>query len=1789
MSLDTSGFLLEGIRVATGNNPFTYPPRDVVSDAAAFGSSPGRADYMLFASGQAPGSAGMDIGDPALRFQWSRNNGTVVRFDFDAFARRWNTLPGGPPDELGPIGNQRRLIAPVPDPGVPESPYSLYLGSPTRLVTFSVTRVETSGDFGSPPAGSVQISMDKGELNFGPDDLANLTYAGQNVYLLRQSFFDRTKSKGRVGSLPQSSAESYHLFLNPVPGPGQTPRVRLGFRRYLPVLGFPSEGSLPVPAPGTACFAGDTGRIVFAPADIDALPGATVYYDGVVLGSLALSRGTVGPMTGSPVGTVPAFAGILSPATNPILDPASPATWAAVASTRFALFFALPSTSDRFYLQVIPADSSAGPLPDPPEGFAVVDSATGSVTVSLDDVALAAGADLQYVDTLLPVEHGASVQLFRSAVNGSGLEQEPDFVETYAVSNQTVQDGLTQAPSVLLPTVPLVDASLKVSSAQASGGGGTFVGDLVDGADPSRPGLGYLLDLDNRQVKFSFRKGVNIVLPAATPSVKLPDPVVVPDGLSVKRNGSAIRPGVDFDFDPNGGLVEFVDGIGEDDPLNVLGVSGDAVLPNRFVAAANRFDASMTGMLLFIPSGPNVGFRTITGVVNPRTAVVDRPFAAARGELADVRTGREVVADRFWTKFAPSLKKIGVFRKGSGDSDFVKLADDAFTVLKTTGQVNLGSAARPGDVYRVDYVWLQSPDNGVTVTPTPKTSYAAFKVRQETATVVAASSTVRFNAAGDTVDTDYPMDVYVDGVTQEPASYKFVAPDTLVLGSPLAVDAPAPLITVNYYVRESPGGNTFFTLPFAPIDVDYPVVLGRDAIAPQYDVLDSADVGDAPHSPFNGDQTTVLVPGGALLADDKQVLLISKVSYDAAAGVTNVTFSPPPDVTVKDVPFRVTGKIDGDYLVRETAPSDVVSKGGTSLTLSGNRPYRAGMVVFLDGDAYKSISASYKAASDTTEVVIASPATRNYILPTIFRTVRPVLEPGGSFQTSQPAHTGYPFTLVKDGPSPGVLRPKTDYNVAEGGLVTLTAEVGYGDTLEAMYVARTTQPAGTALDLNYASQVSPSQANGLQGQKLVLSYNLYSPDTFYFRRESVVSFIPEVVEELQKSASSGSSGPNTASKSSLKTKDMGSPSLYFDEQHVGNFDVVVARLLKFYNDLINTYEDILSDLDGRVVGGTSGRFRFDGRLDNPARTKYSEVTNDVDDKVALYSFPQLTGFFSFEDVTVYGHMYDPNSLSRIYPTASVAVAALNNKVTFPDFLKTLGSLGISNLTSVGVMTAAPAVSRFVIGATQSTFVIPANGDARNLVPPFAVNQKVRVYADDGSPEIEGKVLSASATQVVLDTPTALKRGSIVQNVADPDSRHFYSHGKDLIVNFDNGVVSNMTLPPFFASLQNAPAGNEIVQAYVTFANTDTTPRRPPVLDGLLTVDSGRPSVPPLARVSEADLLAAEGPFIVNMGTAKVSPDKITLTALTIPLASGKVIQFLAGPNAGVQVTVNLVLGPTSVTTVVPVTPPGLPLLVPDPAGSDFIVLSGSNQSSFAGFYSQLLGVLNDNTATAPVPPALIGKVDSELVSVDSLIRSFGTEQASGTGNVLGQILVDGSANFANAVPPVTTSSLLYVPSGPNRGLHKITYFTSTSATVAADPPFPGFVANVPTPYVVIQPWSFVSDKETKLAADFLAATWAFWEDTVAWSSSPTAAGATARAAAVTARQADVARFVSSISAMMTKDDKLYDTRYLWIQQRTDKQNGTVAKRVQAQSRRYDNAAKLVADQQKLLITSKLTV
>jgi hypothetical protein len=1760
MALNTAGFLLEGIRVATANSPYTFPPRSFVSNQGSLDAMTGRAEYAVFVSGQNPDLPGIEIADPNLRFFWTRNNGTIVRFDWDAFAKRWSTMPGSGQEKLGKCSNSPRVAAPIPDRTVlaTEAPYAIYVGSPDRVVTFNVVLVGSADDFTDPPAGTVQISADKGELNFGTADLADQVLADQPVYVARQSFFDRTKVKGRVGVLPTSSSANYDLWLNPIPGVGQTPRVRIGFRAHLTPVAVASEVDLsPAPAAGTFKYSLDTGKLAFADADIDAYAEFPVYYDGVMLGSFQLSRGTIGPPAAvwpDPVGTRSEFVG-------------------ATDAQRFVVFCE-PDGAPRYYFAVQFADAdtiSSGP---PADGTAYLNTSTGQLYVSGSDPGVQTGALIHFVDTIAQVENGVSVQFYKSGLNISGEEVVPDFVDTYSVSAQTVADGIGSSPFVQLPTVPTVDSYMEWSVGQGTSGG-TFTGSLVDANDPDKPGNGYILDLEMKQFKFSQRKTVAKLLDKATSVIKLDDSVVVPFGFEVVRNGTEIRPGVDFDFNQDVGLLEFIEPVGENDPGNSVGFSGTATNANRFDAVPGSFPTtSQAGKYLFVKTGANFGVYPILASAGSTTLFIQGPFPSPGAVgTADVRTTREVVADRFWKQFLPPFKKLKVYRSTSTSGPFGLLGTSEFSVLASTGQINLVVAAKPGEVFKAEYTSLDSEDEGVTVTPTARTDFAGFKIRQEIGQVVPNSGVINFNPDGKTVLPEHGITLYIDGITVPPEGYVFQAPGTLTVSQLLTAETG---VTINYFVAESPGGNTFFTLLHTPIDVDFPLVTAGEAV-----------------TSYNGDQTGTLSPGSAILIDDKEVVLVGNAEYDAATDTTKVTFSPEPEVDSEGAALKACAPVTGAYLVGETAPVDVLTKGTNTVSLVGDlaSSYAAGTILLVDEDPYYVVSSQYVPASNRTNVILAVNARRNYLIPSVKRTVRPVFNSQAEFKTQKALHAGYPLTLVRTGNVNKVLKSGVDYDSAEGGVIKMTSDLAFGDTVQAFYVARKEQPVGTSFSFNYAYQIAPNEINGIRGQKLVAKYHLANPDTFFYRVESIKTFIPEVVKELA-SSSGGSSGPSTSSVSSLATKDYGSASLYFDEQHYRNLDVVVARLLQFFNDQANYYEDMLADFDGRVVGGTSGRFRFNADVSGVKRNSYAEVQNDIDDQVKLYDGVVLVSFspITFSEGPVYGPIWDYNALSRFYGTARPSVpVALNDKVTpILDFGKTMGSIGVSNLNSVSMLVTARSRSKFTtLDPAKLQLTLPGtNGDPKALVPPFYSGQKVKYYGPDGAETGSGEVVSVTSSTpavVTVDTPVTTLFGSIMADTSDPNSDgvRFYREGDHISVDYENGQVSNAQLPPPFGPTE-VMEGNEVMETNVTFINKDVTPKRIPALDGQELTDHGAVSFPPLTYKNELFLLSLESQADQSVTTCTVT-GVTTVTNCFLPLQTGSVVKVTSGLNAGQVRVVQNFIPPSTFTVSTP-----FPFIDPTPQS---IYQISPVTGDITSVVADIVGIVQTNAATAPVAPAFIGGLNSELKALENAVLSYGpnlVHRPSGT-ITAPDVLSDVGAGFLTLTTPVTNSCFLYVASGPNQGVYKIKEVTSNEIKVDTAAPFGAFpsVGLVSQDYYVVQPWPFVTKKQPEFAAEFIRSALAWVSASQAWVSGINAAGKPGRLAAISARIAEVNGFISRVQGLLKKDEKIYDTRYLWIKQRIDRKEGLVVKIGQAAAKRQESLEKLLSDQQKKLIASQI--
>ena len=295
MPVNLLGYVLEKTRIGAGNSTDTADP-DIYENVGAFQA------YWPYGSEPFPGTeyAAFVLEDGKLAqatFGWTKNEGGVTRFQYDSRTGRFVPLFGGPPlivGQLSPSSNTTRIILPtIP---IPSLPLRLAVGGTTWTHSF----VPTSSAFNpSLPTQHMEISQDKGELNWCVGDLT--TYSGMGVSYQGQVFSKTSVALGDV---------STPLYLNPIPGTGQFPLIRVGYGLWLTTSECPTEGSFSY-NPVTVEWARTTGKLNFPLA----LHGIA-FYDGSLfdvgltplMGLVPIERGIylhVFPSLSDPLSTDP--------------------------------------------------------------------------------------------------------------------------------------------------------------------------------------------------------------------------------------------------------------------------------------------------------------------------------------------------------------------------------------------------------------------------------------------------------------------------------------------------------------------------------------------------------------------------------------------------------------------------------------------------------------------------------------------------------------------------------------------------------------------------------------------------------------------------------------------------------------------------------------------------------------------------------------------------------------------------------------------------------------------------------------------------------------------------------------------------------------------------------------------------------------------------------------------------------------------------------------------------------------------------------------------------------------------------------------------------------------------------------------------------------------------------------------------------------------------------------------------------------------------------------------------
>lgn len=951
-----------------------------------------------------------------------------------------------------------------------------------------------------------------------------------------------------------------------------------------------------------------------------------------------------------------------------------------------------------------------------------------------------------------------------------------------------------------------------------------------------------------------------------------------------------------------------------------------------------------------------------------------------------------------------------------------------------------------------------------TSAPIPTVEPAVFLIRKEICQAhPTPTSVLHFNQAGLIVAQTPPPEVWRGGRPQDltvqctvdtvASTITFLPdddPDILPHG---AVMGPTENVYIDYYVTQAVGGEQSLTVQLTPM-----------AIARVTLVQDGTGFVVA------GDQTASLIPGSMLRVEQSEAHLIDTVLYNGPANQTTLTlvagdtfqddYNNNPKLYQSSGLTRVAADpIYPNYFPTEVSPFTLVPRGMNKLTVAGNRlaAYRQGTIIQLtDGAAtwrhfYVLTAAAVDAQGNT--VLTLTTNTRQQYEPgyhLLSYSAHPILETGAHSVTTQMSPVMQsPMTVWKriEGQAGQVLSPGRDYLVDPSGILTYAVPLVLNEEISIFYTGYSFQPAWLQLKASYTAAMVPSIDNGLAGQLLVADYTIDSPDTFYFRVETMTNFRAEVAKQYNDAAKASvpSGGPQVSNSASPTLPTQGRPSIYFDEGHLANEDIVARYTLKWYNDTINYLEDVLQDMDGRVIGHHSGRLLFDGLVDNDVRQTWTDATNQIDDifKVsdAPYTISFAGGSFAVASVGTYQAAYLPAPPSRFYPTGiqTFGVIASTGASKMADPVYDTKHRSLTSILEIRTRLAWAVVTKDAEENDTILHVDTATGSATLARPPLKSGMQCLVQKVDGtfintdSPNTRLIIQTVdSQTQLTLTAPIAAGKripagSTIFRSSLDPsvqtgaDLLNFYQLGRDYMYDADGGKILYVKpFPPLDGSFPGVPPElcakilqpNQALNCYIGFNNILTAPVKIPVLFGQALEDSGNMEFPIISPSFSAtghpqfEYAAKGDPTITHYGLL------VDLVADLTTLA-GYLTDTIMGTGGTLDVT-RTILTATA------------PFVAPLPKDHDLVRITNSG-SPGDEFRRIVVGGVGASTLTVDAPWPIAYPTPGSF----DYVVTVSTSPVAGPGNgtFTGTNLTDLNTIFG----PVRVGYTVVVESGPYSG------------------------------------------------------------------------------------------------------------------------------------------------------------
>lgn len=379
---------------------------------------------------------------------------------------------------------------------------------------------------------------------------------------------------------------------------------------------------------------------------------------------------------------------------------------------------------------------------------------------------------------------------------------------------------------------------------------------------------------------------------------------------------------------------------------------------------------------------------------------------------------------------------------------------------------------------------------------------------------------------------------------------------------------------------------------------------------------------------------------GQMLRIGAECFYVRGTRYYASSDVTGIYIFPP---TLNEVGSRAPGHDvitvitgnpittvvdpDGDAPVPTSAPVgfmsaidigtfpfDPISRGSREVVFSGDLTQFAvpGHILEIGGRPYTIAQVSLDTEGARTKITVTTAFPVGFNIeqnPTVKLSYRPVYPPSvRDFVGLGPLVVDEGYELVRfDGKYPGqTLRPFIDYSIAEDtGAVSLLEN--YQEPLQAggkLFLShtqlRTLQPfmkdgvLGTPrYDASFLYGVVPDTTNGYLGAQVIGRYTFRNPDSFYFRAVRLPAFLSEATQEaiLEITSKQPASGAQIIT-GGTENWENGRLGIKGERRNLTDKDRAARTFLDFYNQTIETFEQVTETISGGFIGDRDGKFRF---------------------------------------------------------------------------------------------------------------------------------------------------------------------------------------------------------------------------------------------------------------------------------------------------------------------------------------------------------------------------------------------------------------------------------------------------------------------------------------------------------------------------------------------------------------------------------------------------------------------